>query len=830
MYGFGKHIACAVLCVLSSPALAQEAPVLPAADAVPQLPVPASFDLQRKLPLSARSASRAPVEVTASGWRTALPDAQRVAIIDFDADLLQAPLQADAAGAVFGSASAPPAAPLELSLAGRGYELAWLSETSDRTNAYRYVTMRVLNVPQSYARFTVTGNQVAGTVVTPQATYRLLSVESGKVAVYSLAGRSKLAKYERIAEHGSTDISALERRHVQIERLAAIQPKRAFLVDRASHVTIEGGDLGKVPAGPVAASTVVSLVQDMSELTAASANLRVKVSKTLKQSGGQLVQFQQLINNVPVYYRNEVIVDAAGKVMGLTTNLVDETWAEDLPMISTAEAQAAAIREIDSLTKSHVQDYELLGATDLSYLLDGPRKLVPYYTLGIRTLADGEIYGFAVNANSGVARRLIPPAEFGWRVCDGGPFAPYASPITCSDTGARIQWDQTYGAPRGCLIPSRPRDGGGGCRENVPLGAHHAMTAANDVLKQVEAYNPGACCDYIGGLDKSVDVVFHTAARPEQAVYLPNVGSIVGGPVSWVGSIETTWHEFGHHVLYTGGTKVNWNAVYGQTGREFESAFVEAYGDLMDAVIASNRPVGTGLLDYGDPWIHSDGAFAPGGAARRDLKDPAITSFSHMTNLKTPHENGRAISKYFYNVKVAANLNGLRLVEFLLVTGREMEDFDHSGGIDLIDLKTAMLRAARPDEPALRDAIEAQFAAMFNNVPVPAPGGAPPTPGYPGVPVPPFPVTPVFTGCGTVNNAPVTNWRVDWSPVPLATKYRSTGLSSVRNWTFESPQPFVDVYTNVNGTVSVQSCNIANICSGPSVSVSVFHQSQCQNF
>jgi hypothetical protein len=826
MSGFGKHIACAVLCVLSSTALmAQEAPVLPAPDAVPQLPVPASFDPQRKLPLSARSASRPTVEVTASVGRTALPDAQRIAIIDFDASLLQAPFQADAAGAAFGSASAPPAAPLELSLPTRRYELAWVSETVDRTNAYRYVTMRVLNVPQGYARFTVTGDQVAGTLVTPQASYRLLSVESGKVAVYSLTGRSNRAKYKRIAEHGSADISSLERRHVQIERLAQIQPKRAFLVDRASHVTIEGGDLG-VLTGPVAANTVVSLVQGLSELTAAPADLQVKISRTLNQPEGQRVQFQQLINNVPVYYRNELLLDAAGKVMGLTTNLVDAAWAEDLPIIPTAQAQAAAIREIESLTKAHVQDYELLGATDLSYLLEGPRKLVPYYTLGIRTLADGEIYGFAVNAQSGVAIRLIPPAEFGWRVCDGGPLPPYANPTTCS-ANARIQWDMTYGAARGCLIPSRPRDGGGGCRENIPLGAHNGMTAANDVLKQVEAYNPGACCDYIGGLDKSVDLVFNTAAQPPPTtLYLPAVGSIVG---DYVVSIETVWHEFGHHVLYTGGTKVNWQAVYGQSGREFESAFVEAYGDLMDAVIASNRPVDTGLKNYGDPWIHADGQFA-NSAARRDLKDPTLTSFSHMSNTKTPHENGRAISKYFYNVKVAANLNGLRLVEFLLVMGREMEDFDHSGGIDLIDLKTAMLRAARPDEPALRDAIEAQFAAMFNNVPVPAPGGTPATPGYPGVPVAPFPITPVFTGCGMVNNARVTNWRVDWSPVPLATKYRSTGLSSVRNWTFESPQPFVDLYTNVNGTVSVQSCNIANICSGPSVSVSVFHQSQCQNF
>jgi len=37
-------------------------------------------------------------------------------------------------------------------------------------------------------------------------------------------------------------------------------------------------------------------------------------------------------------------------------------------------------------------------------------------------------------------------------------------------------------------------------------------------------------------------------------------------------------------------------------------------------------------------------------------------------------------------------------------------------------------------------------------------------------------------------------------------------------------------YKAANGRVSEQSCNIANTCSSPSVSVNVFHQSQCQNF
>jgi hypothetical protein len=140
-----------------------------------------------------------------------------------------------------------------------------------------------------------------------------------------------------------------------------------------------------------------------------------------------------------------------------------------------------------------------------------------------------------------------------------------------------------------------------------------------------------------------------------------------------------------------------------------------------------------------------------------------------------------------------------------------------------------MLAAARPDEPVLRNAIETQFDAMFNNVPLPSPGAPLPV-GYPGIPIAPFPVTPVFIGCNIVEGARVSTWRVDWSPVTYATKYRSTGVSPVRTWVVESPDTEIGVYTDVTGTVRVQSCNAANICSNPSVSVTVFHQSQCANF
>jgi hypothetical protein len=64
----------------------------------------------------------------------------------------------------------------------------------------------------------------------------------------------------------------------------------------------------------------------------------------------------------------------------------------------------------------------------------------------------------------------------------------------------------------------------------------------------------------------------------------------------------------------------------------------------------------------------------------------------------------------------------------------------------------------------------------------------------------------------------------------VRTKYRSTGNSPVNNFVVEPPDTFVPVYTNVNGTVRVQSCNSANICSNPSVSVTVFQQPQCTNF
>jgi hypothetical protein len=820
-------IICAVVGFLAAqPTLGQEAPILPAAAAIPQLSVAENTDGPHQIVLTDSAAVSATVDSLASRAQPALSNTRPTAILEFSRKHQQRPIDGMTSGGVFSSASALPSEPFDLNVSGQRYELAAVSETLDRQNSSRHVTMRVLNAPQSYARFTIAGALMAGTLVTPQKTYRLLSIGRGQIAVYPLGGERGRARYRRVAERTDASVAALERRHVQLERLAEIQPRRAFLGDQGAHFSIEGGELGTL-AVPTQ-DAVLSIVQDFGELTSPPADLHVRIDKVVRRSGSQVVLFQQMINDVPLYYRNELMIDAAGKIVGLTTNFVDPAWAADAPLITAAQAQEAAAGEIEHLTKAPVGDYELIRATDLSYKLEKPRQLLPYYTVSIRVLASGELYAFKVNAHSGAATLLIPPAAgFGWRICDGGAFPPYRPYVSCSES-FRIQWDQTYGAERGCLIPSRPRDGGGGCRENQPLGAHYGMQAADEVLQQVEAYNPGACCDYVGGLDRSVDAIIWTSATDQIAVYWPPTGSILSGPYSALASIEVVWHELGHHILYTGSTKVPWNDVYGQPGKQFESAFVEAYGDLMSAVIAVNRPADTGLKNYGDPWIMADGSYAPG-VSRRNLKDPAITSFYHMTNASTPHEAGRAIGKYFYNVQAAAQLSPLRMAEFLLVLGRHMEDFDNSGGLDLVDLKKAMLAAARPDEPALRNAIETQFDAMFNNVPLPSPGAPPPV-GYPGIPIAPFPVTPVFTGCGVIEGARVTNWRVDWSPVTYATKYRSTGVSSVRTWVFESPATSVDVYTNVTGTVRVQSCNSANICSNPSVSVTVFHQSQCANF
>src|SRR5688572_19610681 len=82
------------------------------------------------------------------------------------------------------------AAVQSLTIDGQVYELATVDQTVDEKFGLRIVTMRVMNVPDSYARFTVSWDgAIVGTLATPTAAYRIASVAPGEQAIYRLSPR-----------------------------------------------------------------------------------------------------------------------------------------------------------------------------------------------------------------------------------------------------------------------------------------------------------------------------------------------------------------------------------------------------------------------------------------------------------------------------------------------------------------------------------------------------------------------------------------------------------------------------------------------------------------
>jgi hypothetical protein len=803
-------------------AFSQQLPILPEPSTIPALARTVPIDLSREQPLKSTSTPETLAAVNAKSLAAGEP--QALQLIDLDPKLLRAPLANRSQPGQFsiGGESRPTAAlPFTVTLEGRTLKLAVIAETYSPNTIDRYVTAAVLNVPGAYARFTVGLDRVVGTLVTPEATYRLLPAGSGQVSVHKVGTKDATgtARYRQIEQAGSLD-AAMEQRHIQLERLAQIQPTRAFASQSGRYFKAEGGQLGTLTGEP-SAQAVASVLRALADVNYAPDQLQLRIRGIHSSSRGRLIDFQQTIRNIPVMGSNQLMLDATGKVIEITTQFVDPSQASDLPVMSEEDARKAAIREVEKETKGAVSEYEVLGPVTLQYERETDASLAAYYTLALRPLPAGRAVSVHVNAHSGQATVLINPQAFGWRVCsryqaDPGP----ANPTTCSDSNAWLIWDNSYGAAAGCVTIVRPKDGGypAGCGNANAQGANNAMKHADIALNKVPA-------PIIGGGDRTVDVVYQTNSATSAAEYNTATESIVSNTTSTLlRNAEVVWHELGHHILVTSGTNFNWKSTYNQPGREFETAFEEAFGDLISVGVAMNIDPTT-EVSYGTVWTYADGT-----TTQRRLDDPAVTSFYYMSQAPDLHQAGRAISKYFYQVFTAAGLNAQRFLELLLQVGQTLRDFDGSGKIDLIDLRTALQQSVRANETALLNAVNAQFDAMYNNIP---PGQQPPPIGVPAPPVPaaaPFPIVAVFTGaCPVVNGARTSEWRVDWGAVPYAVIYRVTAIAGGTLWDVaQTPSLWTYAQTNLsNGEVYVQGCNSIGQCGPPSIHVAVYHQPSC---
>jgi hypothetical protein len=409
MYGRTLQAAC-VLSLLQAPlGWSQEVAILPSPSSIPQLAEAVVIDSSQRRTLSTSSLRDTDASLGAQLVVNGAPAA--VQFINLNAAMLRAPVSKSAAQEqlALGGARPKAAVPLALTIEGKRLELAAVAETQDPNSIYRYVTAQVLNVPNAYARFTVAGHQIVGAIVMPDVTYRVLPAAEGQISVHRLVQvNGSDSKFRPIVASANTSVRALERRHLQMELLAQMQPRRASLNESGRYFRAEGGELGKL-SEELSAESIETLVNGIAELTFAPQALSVQVSKVTRRPAGAIVEFQQIINGIPVFGSNQLVTDSRGNISEITTQLVDPQLAQDAAVMTEADARKAAIRQVESAGARRATEFEQIRPATLVYEREGagPQKLAAYYTFFLRGLPDGKPVAVHVNAHSGDARVLL---------------------------------------------------------------------------------------------------------------------------------------------------------------------------------------------------------------------------------------------------------------------------------------------------------------------------------------------------------------------------------------------------------------------------------------
>jgi hypothetical protein len=693
---------------------------------------------------------------------------------------------------------------------GVTYELSTVHRVIDPRTGTTHLAMKVLNDPRGYAFLSMDGQQrMVGTLHTSTGTVEI--------------DRDGLAR--PAAREADPAMRELRRRHDRIVQLSEIQPEIAMSSEHGRSLHIRGGQLGQLAekqilSGLRAALQRVALLNYMPSAT------EIRIVGDESTSDLRAVDFEQVIDGVPVWKRNRVLVSNDGRIIEMSTQFVDPARAQSGRLMKAGEAVNVATDALEEKFKSLLPYLKLLRRPALHYYdVPGESALAARYVVAADVGEHG-IWRVLVDAATGETE-IVDPAQpaAGFVVCyDPLEGTQPTTPSRCTDpTGVDVYVRPPDTAASTCVLPNRPKDPTP-CRLADTTGADIGLNTALGALEVISQTYPSLCCNNLGGADRSIDVVVRTGAATSGVAYYPDSESIMSPPGNTgFRSIESLWHELGHHVLHV--INPHLMSLYNGPGEVFASSFIEAYADLIQAAISETAP-STGTYTYGDPWFMGDGA---NGSANRDLYDESFT-FVRLTENLSNHARGQAITTYFYKVKQMSGMSTTRFMQLLAQLGANLRDFD-GNGLDLIDFKGALLLSASPSETALREAINSKFDEMY--APLPGSGSGPlpiPVPPSPGAPPPPSPVTVAPAGCAPGQNGSVlSKWHVQWQPVAGATHY--VGYFKFRFSTYiqdTTTTSLLETYaeTNTPAWVFFASCN-ASGCGNTSNQALITHRPDC---
>lgn len=395
---------------LVTPAVqAEELPVLPSAEEISKLSAPAYFKDSNRQQLTK------PVGTAAQGKSTgdSVPVAVEapIDVISIDLTKLRAPAAIASQGkTLIVGERGPAAGPMTLQLAGETFELAWIAETTEPSSTVRHESMQIRNVPGGYARFTVNGDNVVGTIVTPQTIYRITPYGAGRQAVFRTSDGAA-AKYQRKLRDDSS-AAHLERRHVQIERIAQIQPHYIDLNDAGRFLRVRGGQLGRLK-DKIDEAAVLAYLQSLDALVNLPDNAQIRLEEVKTFKGRKLIVFHQMISGVPLRAGSELETDGQGTVTGITTDFTDPQSVTAVT-ISQAEAQQLAVKAIENKLRIALREVELIRPTELYYdVVAAAQKTMPIYFFYMESKQANGSWLVFVNATTGKAWLAENPQMLG---------------------------------------------------------------------------------------------------------------------------------------------------------------------------------------------------------------------------------------------------------------------------------------------------------------------------------------------------------------------------------------------------------------------------------
>jgi hypothetical protein len=322
--------------------------------------------------------------------------------------------------AVFGDTPPRSPAPTLVSLPIERYfaELLLVGRTTDRSTAVVHVTALSLESNSDFARFTIDAVEkiAIGTLVFHESVYRIVP-EANRYSLYKLEATDphrRPRRYQIVTQNcGRSVVSELERRHVQMEVLADVQPWRVRVDADAHYVLLQGGELGRMPptSDP---EDVLSTLRVLEPLTQSTKDTALRITDVFRNestnSQARVIRFEQVVGAISVDRRNEIRIDRDGRITEIASSILDDTISALPRSISEGQALDRA-REALRSELTNVGRIESVAPAELKYHFVEGATLVPTYRFGL-SVDSNEHYWVSVNANSG-ATQTTPMAVQG---------------------------------------------------------------------------------------------------------------------------------------------------------------------------------------------------------------------------------------------------------------------------------------------------------------------------------------------------------------------------------------------------------------------------------